>query len=155
MQAYIRGKAMMECSTAASVISYVSSLELQSAKLYEEWANLHQELRDPLESFAKTNRKNEQRVKRAYYSVVSDALETGFCFKDLKADIALPALTREAKASEILNLAITLEHEITDFYGKAANSSKAMLADVSRQMEKVAQDRRKRIEQLQSMANRF
>ena len=143
---------MMECVTAASVITYLSKIELDSAMLYEQWGKLHEKLRDPFESFAKANKKNEQRVKRAYYSVVSDALETGFCFKEIRADIVIPEVSKGASVSEVLNRAVALEKEIREFYGKAANSSRALLADVSRQMEKVSQERTKRVEQLQSMA---
>jgi hypothetical protein len=142
----------MECITAASVITYVSKIELDSAKLYEQWGKLHGQLRDSFEAFAKVNKKNEQRVKRAYYSVVSDALETGFCFKDLRADIVIPEFSKGASVSEVLNLAVSLERQIQDFYVKAANSSRALLPDVPRQMDKVAQERAKRIEQLQVMA---
>ena len=143
---------MMECTTAASVITYVSKIELDSALRYEQWGKLHEKLRDSFEAFAKANRKNEQRVKRAYYSVVSDALETGFCFKEIRADIVIPEVSKGASVSEVLNRAVALEKEIREFYGKAANSSRALLADVSRQMEKVSQERTKRVEQLQSMA---
>lgn len=142
---------MMECTTAASVITYVSKVELDSATLYEQWGKLHEKLRGSFEAFAKANRKNEQRVKRAYYSVVSDALETGFCFKDLKADIVIPEFNNGASVSEVLKLAVRLEKEIQDFYVKAANSSRALLPDVPRQMDKVSQERAKRVEQLQAM----
>jgi rubrerythrin len=142
---------MMECTTAASVITYVSKIELDSAKLYEQWGKLHEKLRDSFEAFAKANKKNEQRVKRAYYSVVSDALETNFCFKDLRADIVMPEFSKGASVSEVLNLAVTLEKEIRNFYVKAANSSRALLPDVPRQMDKVSQERTKRVEQLQAM----
>jgi hypothetical protein len=143
---------MMECTTAASVITYVSKIELDSATLYEQWGKLHEKLRDSFEAFAKGNRKNEQRVKRAYYNVVSDALETGFCFKDLRADIVMPEFSKGASVSEVLNLAVRLEKEIQDFYVKAANSSRALLPDVPRQMDKVSQERTKRVGQLQAMA---
>jgi hypothetical protein len=143
---------MMECTTAASVITYVSRIELDSAQLYEQWGKLHERLRNSFEAFAKTNRKNEQRVKRAYYSVVSDALETGFCFKDVRADIVLPEFSKGTRVSDVLNSAVTLEGEIQRFYAKAANSSRALLADVSRQMQKISQERTKRVEQLEAMA---
>jgi hypothetical protein len=143
---------MMECTTAASVITYVSRIELDSAQLYEQWGKLHERLRDSFEAFSKTNRKNEQRVKRAYYSVVSDALETGFCFKDIWADIVMPEFSKGARVSDVLNSAVTLEREILGFYVKAANSSRALLSDVSRQMQKISQERTKRVEQLEAMA---
>ncbi len=143
----------MECITAASVITYVSKIELDSAKLYEQWGSVHEKLRASFAAFAKANRKNEQRVKRSYYSVVSDALETGFCFKDLRADIVIPEFSKGASIPEILNLAVKLEKEIQNFYMQAANSSRALLADVPRQMDKVIQERTRRVEQLLAMAS--
>lgn len=142
----------MECATAASVITYVSKIELDSATLYEQWGTLHEKLRSSFEAFAKANRKNEQRIKRAYYSVVSDALETGFCFRDLRTDIGIPEFSKGASVSEVLSLAVRLEKEIRDFYTQAANSARALLADVPRQMDKVSQERAKRVEQLQALA---
>jgi len=85
-------------------------------------------------------------------SEFSDALETGFCFKDLRADIVMPEFSKGASVSEVLNLAVTLEKEIQNFYVKAANSSRVLLPDVPRQMDKVSQERSKRVEQLQAMA---
>jgi hypothetical protein len=49
-------------------------------------------------------------------------------------------------------MAVTLEKEIQNFYVKAANSSRALLPDVPRQMDKVSQERNRRVEQLQAMA---
>jgi hypothetical protein len=142
----------MECVTAASVITYLSKIELDSAMLYEQLGAVHEKLKASFEAFAKANKKNEQRVKRAYYSVVSDALETGFCFKDLRADIVMPEFSKGASVSEVLNLAVSMEKKIQHFYVKAANSARALLPDVPRQMDKVSQERSKRLEQLQAMA---
>ena len=89
----------MELNTAAAVIRYVSNLELESAALYEEWSKLHEELREAFAKFSKENKKNEQKVKRAYYSVVSDALETGFCFKGFQSDLAMPMRPRPIVAT--------------------------------------------------------
>jgi hypothetical protein len=142
----------MELNTAASVIKYVSKLELESAKLYEEWSKMHEKVRNSFESFAKENTKNEQRIKRAYYNVVSDALETGFCFKGFQSDLAIPKCGQDATVSEILEVAIGLENDIKDFYGEAADLSKCLLADVPREMQKVAKTRDDRITKLQAMS---
>jgi hypothetical protein len=142
----------MECSTAASVITFCSTFEKKSARIYEEWARTHEQFRDSFMAFAKINNRNEQRVKRAYYNLVSDALETGFCFSNLKTDIDIPESGNELNVLAILNTALEFESKIQQFYFSAARSSKALLADVSREMEKIAHERSKRIEQLQAMA---
>ena len=138
----------MDMNTAASVITYISRLERESAKLYDEWAEVHEKLREPFAGFARENKKNEQRVKRAYYGVVSDALETAFCFKELRSDIILPEVGKETTITEVLDLAVRLENGIKSFYEEAARLSKALLPDVPREMQKVAFARESRIRDL-------
>ena len=142
----------MELNTAAAVIRYLSNLELKSAALYEEWSKLHEELREAFAKFSKENKKNEQKVKRAYYSVVSDALETGFCFKGFESDLEVQQLTPEATVSEILIVAIGFENAIRDLYAEAAGLSKCLLADVPREMEKVVKAREERISKLKTLS---
>ena len=141
----------MELNTAASVISYVSKIEQDSAKLYEKWAEKHEEIREAFSSFVKENKKNESNVKRAYYSVISDALETGFAFKGLRVDVVMPLVEDDASLSETLRASIDLENCIQEFYLKAAKLSRSLLADVPRAMERVAQVRNQRKEKLQSL----
>lgn len=141
----------MELNTAASVIAYSSRIEQGSAKIYENWAEKHEEVKDAFLSFAKENKKNESSIKRAYYSVISDALETGFSFKGLTADIILPHVEGDAPVAELLRASINIEHSIKEFYLKAAELSKSLMADVPRAMEKVARSRDSRIAHLESM----
>ncbi len=141
----------MELRTAASVISYISKLEQESAKLYEGWAGKHDEIKEAFSSFVIENKKHEANVRRAYYSVISDALETGFSFKGLKGDVAFPQIGDEAMIYEILKVSIDLEQEIQTFYLKAADLSKSLLADVPRAMERVAKIRNQRKEKLQRL----
>ena len=142
----------MNLQTAASVISCVSRIEQASAGLYEHGADLHPELKGAFFVFAKENRKHESNVRRAYYNIVSDALETGFCF-DLAVDTMLtsPVLPDEASSLEILQAFIRLEGEIRRFYEKAAAQSKSLLADVARAMERVAKARAEREKELQKL----
>ena len=141
----------MELNTAAAVISYISKIEREAAQFYEKWAGVHEELRDLFSSFVTENKKNESNIKRVYYSVVSDALETGFSFKGLKADVVIPLVEDEASYSDILKASMDLEGSIMEFYEKAAGLSKSLLADVPRAMERVAKAREKRREKLSSL----
>jgi rubrerythrin len=141
----------MDLNTAASVISYISRLEEESAKLYEEAAATHEALKGPFLEFAQENRKHEKNVKRAYYSVISDALETAFSFKGLSADVHIPLLQENCPVQDLLQASIVMEENIQDFYRRAAQSSKAFLADVPRAMEQVVKKRSKRIEVLKSL----
>jgi hypothetical protein len=142
----------MNLQTAASVISCVSKIEQASAALYERLAGLHPEFMRAFSAFAKENLKYESNVRRAYYNVVSDALETGFCF-DLRVDAMLtsPVLPEEASSTDILRAVIRLEEEIRSFYEDAAGQSKSLLADVPRAMERVAKARRERQKELKKL----
>ncbi|MBP1730237.1 MAG: hypothetical protein H6Q55_666 [Deltaproteobacteria bacterium] len=149
--------ALERLQTAASVISCVSRIERESAALYERLATLHQELGSVFSAFAKENLKYESNIRRAYYNVVSDALETGFCF-DLTVDTMLtaPALlqdasTQDASTSDILRVCIRLEEDIRGFYVNAAAQSKSLLADVPRAMERVAKARSEREKELKRL----
>lgn len=143
---------MIELNTAASVISFISKIEQDSADLYELWGRRYKELKEIFFSFAKDNRKNEKTIKRAYYSVVSDALETNFCFKGLiKTDVTMPLIGEEASSSEALKASIKLENSIQTFYAKAAETSKALLADVPRAFERAAKSRKTRLERLSTL----
>ena len=150
--------ALERLQTAASVISCVSRIERESAALYERLATLHQELGSVFSAFAKENLKYESNIRRAYYNVVSDALETGFCF-DLTVDtmLAAPALLQDASTqdasstSDILRVCIRLEEDIRGFYVNAAAQSKSLLADVPRAMERVAKARSEREKELKRL----
>lgn len=97
-------------------------------------------------SFAKENKQNETNVKKAYYSVISDALEACFSFGGLNADNSLsqPIVDEDTSLSEVIRCSIDLEEGIEKFYSKAAEQSKALLADLPRVMGHVAKLRNKR-----------
>ena len=137
--------------TAASVISFITGIERDSSEFYENWGNRHEELKAAFLGFAKENLKNEKNIKRSYFGVVSDALETNFCFKGLEANVEMPSLGDNTSLSEILRASLTLEDAIRAFYGEASKRSKGLLADVPRVMARVAKARGARIERLQSM----
>jgi hypothetical protein len=136
----------MEINTAAALITYISKIEQASAMLYEKLAKRHQELQETFLSFVKENKKNETNIKRAYYSVISDALEACFSFGQLDADNSLsePIVDEGTSLSEVLRFSIDLEEGIEKFYSKAAEQSKALMADLPRVLEHVAKSRNKR-----------
>lgn len=134
----------MDLNTAAAVISYISKIEQESASFYEKWASSHESLRQAFLSFAEGNKRHEKNIKLTYYSVISDALETGFCFKGLTAEVSVPLLKNDASPHDILAASIEIETEIQEFYMKAAGLSKSLLADIPRAMERVAKDKDKR-----------
>ena len=141
----------MELTTAASVISYISRIEQESAVFYEQCALIHEPLKEVFLLFMKENKKNEANIKRAYYSVVSDALETNFCFKGLIGNVTMPSLGNDASLMMVLEVSMVLENSIQQFYLKAVELSKSLLADVPRTMERVAKLREARVARLRSI----
>jgi hypothetical protein len=76
----------MELRTSSAVIGFAQKCETGTAQFYEGAASRFSDLEAIFRDFGKENAKNVQAIKRAYYSVISDALETGFSFKDLASE---------------------------------------------------------------------
>ena len=122
-----------------------------SAALYEEWAQNYEKLRETFLSFAMENEKNEKNIRRVYYGVVSDALETNFCFKGLKGDVSLPLPTYNTSYSELLKICIHFEESIYSFYCEAAKTAKTLFAELPRSLERGAGLRKARLSKLRSL----
>lgn len=134
----------MELKTASSVINYISKIETDSADLYNRCAVNYSDYRDLFKSMAKENKKLGKRIKKAYYSSVTDALETNFSFQGLNAGIAIPSTESSESVADQLNACLKLEEDIQAFYGQAADLSKGLLDDVNRVMQRLAGARDKR-----------
>lgn len=145
----------MALSTAAAVISYISRIENETAEFYETVCRTHSDLRSMVEAFSNENRKFETRVKRAYYSVVSDALETGFSFQGVSEDVVVPRIDPSAGPADILKMSHDLETRIQELYESASASSKVLLPDVSRAMAQVVRSREKRRASIVAHINAF
>ena len=131
-------------NTAASVISYVSKVEDESARFYTVVSQKDRSIGKLFSEFPRENKKYETNVKRAYYNMVSDALETGFCFQDLNDDIRIPDPNVQVDRSVLLNASLQLETALLQFYRKAALAAKSLLGDLSRAMANVVRSREKR-----------
>mgnify|MGYP000498169058 CR=1 FL=1 len=71
----------MDLNTTSEIISFAKKLEEDSAKFYEDLSHRYAQDEDVFLSFVKENRKNAVQIERAYYGVISDALEGCFSFK--------------------------------------------------------------------------
>jgi hypothetical protein len=138
----------MELKTASSVINYISGIESQSADWYTQHARHHSNLETLFTAFAGENQKFAKRLKKAYYSGVTDALETNFSFQGLEADVEIPETADPATPGQLLALSLELEKSIRSFYMQAAALSQDLLADLPRAMERVGRAREKRIDAL-------
>ena len=142
----------MKLNTASGVIGFAKKLESESAKFYEDLSQRYAKNADVLLSFAKENGKNIIQIERAYYEVITDAIEGCFAF-NLEADdyILEASLPQDMKYSDALDKVIEMEGEIVKFYSDAAEQSESLMADVPRAFKMVAKKRGNRIPKLRSL----
>ena len=145
----------MEINTASAAISFTKKLEEDSAKFYEDLSRRYAKDVDVLLSFAKENRKNMVQVERAYYGVITDAIEGCFAFNINPDDYAFKTeLAEGASYSDALGKVIEMEEKIIKFYSDAAEQSKSLMADVPRAFVMVAKKRDNRGKILKSLLDK-
>ena len=136
----------MQSPTASEVISFAVKLEEDSGNFYEELARRWANDRETWNSFSAQNRKNKTAIQRAYYGVISDALEGCFAFAELDTD-NYPINTElplKLGYTDSLRRALKMENMIIAFYLDAARASKSLLADVPIVFERTARKRNER-----------
>lgn len=142
----------MELHTASAVISFAKELEAQTAAFYEALAKRFEKDSELFLAFAKENRKFVTQIERAYYGVISDAIEGCFAFNLQTEPYELEtALPEQINYSDAVNKALNLEEKIIDFYQVAAEQSKHLMADVPRSFILVAKKRNERIPKIKAL----
>lgn len=71
----------MGISTCSGAISLSKELENESTKFYQELTQRYEKDKDLLLSFVKENGKYVTQIERAYYGVITDAIEGCFAFE--------------------------------------------------------------------------
>ena len=141
--------------TASEGITFAKKLENDSAEFYENLAKRNARDAEILLSFAKENKKNIVQVERAYYGVITDAIEGCFAFNIDPGDYALETAVKDgADYADAVGQAVEIEKTIIKFYSDAAEQSKSLMADVPRTFMLVAGKRGTRIEKLGSLLQR-
>ena len=142
----------MKLQTTAEVISFVERLENESAAFYESLSARYARDEDVLRSFARENRKYVTQFRRAYYSVISDAIEGCFAFAINPDEYSFDAgLSDEASYAEALGKALEMEEKMIRFYSDAAEQSRPLMADVPQAFALIARKRQGRRQQLRSL----
>ena len=142
----------MGISTCSGAISLSRELENESAKFYQGLAQLYEKDKELFLTFAKENAKYVSQIERAYYGVITDAIEGCFAFDLNPEDYQVKAmLPKGASYSDALKEAITMEEKILKFYRIAAEQSKHLMADVPRNFTLVAKKRNERIPKLKAL----
>ena len=141
----------MELNTASATISFAKKLENESAKFYEDLAKRTKD-EDVFLSFANENRKNVTQIERAYYGVITDAIEGCFAFKISPDEYTFSTeLAENSSYSDALDKAIEMEEKIIKFYSDAAAQSESLMADIPRAFRLVIKKRSSRRPKLRSL----
>jgi rubrerythrin len=146
------GEDKMKLHTASEVVSFARELENESATFYQNLSRQYAKEEDVFLSFAKDNGKNIVQIERAYYGVISDAIEGAFAF-DIETDEYKfeTTLAEKASYSDAVDKAIKVEETIVKFYSDAADQSKSLMADIPRTFATIARKGNDRITKLKSL----
>jgi hypothetical protein len=143
----------MKLNTMAGVMSFVSKIENDSALFYRNYAEKYPELESTFLSWNKENSKFEKNIKRTYFGVITDTLESNYAFQGLDTDDYNfeTQLPENVDSSEAGKRAREIEETIKHFYLKAAQLSDGLMADVPRLFRKIAKKREERCQSLESL----
>lgn len=142
----------MRLNTCSSVISLAKELENESARFYEGLSQRYVNDADIFLSFAGENKKNITQVERAYYGVISDAIEGCFAFDLDPGEYKLETkLAAKASYTDTLNKAIEMERKLIRFYSDAAEQSQSLMADLPQAFRQVSKKREGRQPKLQAL----
>ena len=139
-------------NTCSGAISLARELEKSSAEFYKNLAGITADNKDLFLSFAEENEKYVKQIERAYYGVITDALEGCFAFSINPEDYSLETgLEGNETLAEAVQGALKIEEKIIEFYNVAAEQSKSLMADIPRAFKLVAKKRSKRQSTLNSV----
>ena len=142
----------MTLNTTAEVISLAKSLEEESAAFYRRLAESYVIDSGNFISFADENRKYLTQVERAYYGVISDALEGCFSFNiDPQKYTLDTGINGDMPYAGALNRAVAMEEKIIGFYVEAARQSESLMADIPRAFKMVARKKGERVARLMAL----
>jgi rubrerythrin len=142
----------MQLHTSASVISFAKQLEADSAAFYEKMAEKYPKGKEVFGTFSKENGNYATMVQRAYYGVITDAIEGCFAFSVETDKYAFSTeQTTVTNFADALNQAIDMEQKLISFYTDAAQQSEALMADVPRTFLIVAKKRKGREDKLRTL----
>jgi predicted transcriptional regulator of viral defense system len=139
--------------TASEGMTLARKLENDSAQFYEGLAKKFAPDAEAYLSFAKDNKKNIAQIDRAYYGVITDALEGGYAFNlETESYVLKTAIPEKAKYADVLKQAAAMEKKIIAYYTAAAEQSRALMADVPQTFLLVAKKRKRRLEAIKSLS---
>jgi rubrerythrin len=145
----------MIINTCSGAMSFAKELENESAQFYQNLSQRFVKDKEAFLSFAKENGEFIIQIERAYYGVITDALEGCFAFHINPEEYAIKTeLAEKAIYSEALGRAIEIEEKIIKFYSDAAEQSKSLMADVPRAFRMVVKKRNNRQSTLKALLDK-
>jgi rubrerythrin len=145
----------MVIHTCSGVMSLAKELENDSAKFYENLSQRFGSDKDLFLSFAKENGEYVVQIERAYYGVITDAIEGCFAFNiDPETYRFRTELQEKTSLSEAFARALEIEEKMVKFYSDAAEQSKSLMADVPIAFRMVAKKRSRRQSKLGSLISK-
>jgi len=139
----------MIINTMAEGITLAKSLETDSGIFYKALAEKYPAQSEKILAWAKENEKFITQIERAYYGVISDAIEGCFALNLETEKYTLNKFPIESKSyNDALDHAIKIENVIISYYENAAEQSKALMADVPRMFIIIARKRKARVEEI-------
>jgi hypothetical protein len=138
--------------TASEGITFSKKLENDSAGFYENLARLDAGNAETFLAFAKENKKYITQVERAYYGVITDAIEGCFAFNLDPDDYTLETDIKDGTvAADAVKQAVAIENTVIKFYTDAAEQSRSLMADVPRTFTIIARKRGERLDKLEAL----
>ena len=132
----------MTINTCSGAMSFAKELENESSKFYQKLSERFTKEKDLFLSFAKENGEYITQIERAYYGVISDAIEGCFAFNIAPEKYGFKTeLSEKAALTDVLKSALEIEEKMITFYSDAAEQSKSLMADVPRAFKMVAKKR--------------
>ncbi len=142
----------MIINTCSGAMSFAKELENESAKFYQNLSQRSVKDKDVFLSFVKENGEYITQIERAYYGVITDAIEGCFAFHINPEEYAIRMdLAEKANYSEALGRALEIEEKIIKFYTDAAEQSKSLMADIPRAFKMVVKKRSNRYSTIKSL----
>jgi hypothetical protein len=143
----------MRLHTTSETISFIRAFENSNADFYEDLSERFPEQQDALTALAAETRKHVVLLERAYYSVISDALEGGYAF-DMDPDAYRfnTTLADDVTLAQALTQVKALEETGIAFYTLAAEQSAALMADVPQTMKQIVKKKVRRQDTIAQIA---
>ena len=145
---------VLTLNTASAVVSFATRSEEETARFYEQLAVRYPQGKDAFLTLSKENRKNKVTVERAYYGVISDALEAAYAFKEglnPESYAVEGGLAEGASYADAVKAAIEKERRIQSLYRESAELSEGLMADVTRVFQVMAKKREDRLAKLNAL----